>query len=140
MCQSPEIHPRISQTPLCTEITVRLCLLSLPAPSHLPSLPFSAHPLPSLRPQPLFYLLPAVIFSTPHSVLSGRNQPWQTSSLSLQLLHSSWIEPGGLGTVAGILKLRWFSLTTWEIILYGTSFFLPSQRRWMSQTFSSTYQ
>lgn len=34
-CSSLEIQPRISQTPLCTQITVRLCLPSLPAPSHL---------------------------------------------------------------------------------------------------------
>lgn len=122
MCQSLEIQPRISQTPLCTEITVRLCLLSLPAPSHLPSLAFSASTA-------TLYLSPAVsIFSTLHSVLPVRNQPWQTNSLSLQLLHPSWIKLGGLGTAARI---------TVQFLTSDGSCFLPGKLSCTTLVFSS---
>lgn len=105
-------------------------------------LPPTFLPLPSLH-----TLFPACIHSHPSnsclllassvlctSVFPGRNQPWKTSSLSLQRPPSTWVlaqQPGW--NHSAILRHRWFLLLTWEIILYGSGLFLPSQRRWLSQ-------
>lgn len=90
-----EIQPRISQTPPCMELEVRLCFLSL---CQLPPTfsTFTAYPPPSLHLQsPFHHCLLLLSSALCASILPGRNQPWQPNSLSLLHLlrrscHRSW--------------------------------------------------